>query len=129
MLGGLMIVFQQTADCETRISSKVDETAALRLAAEGYFGTDKKLGFLDYDSQSDSFFIFDGLSKPPAEGSFGFFAVNSWTGDVWNLWGCHRLFTPALRKSQAAIRRRFTAQEMKRYDRLRQLKPECIVED
>jgi len=104
-------------------------STAQRLAAEGFFGADKGLEFLDYDSKRGDFFVFDGLSKPPAEGSFGFFAVNQWTGDVWNLWGCHRLSTPALRKSQAAIRRRFTPTEMPQYARLRHLKPLCSVED
>jgi hypothetical protein len=92
------------------------------------------LGFFDYDSSisinfTPPFIVFDGLSKPPAEGSFGVFAVNPWTGDVWNLWGCHRLSTPALRKSQAAIRRHFTLTETKRYAGLRRLKPTCTVED
>jgi len=48
---------------------------------------------------------------------------------VWNLWGCHRLSTPAFRKSQAAIRRRFTRLELQQYVRLRRLKPTCTVED
>jgi hypothetical protein len=39
------------------------------------------------------------------------------------------LSTPALRKSQAQIRRRFTPAELKQYEKLRRLKPECIVED
>ncbi|HUC60433.1 MAG TPA: hypothetical protein VMF53_00605, partial [Alphaproteobacteria bacterium] len=65
---------------------------------------------------------------PPRDGSFGYFAVNPWTGDVWNLWGCHKMSTPALRKSQAAIRKRFTADESKHYAELRRLKPGCIVE-
>jgi hypothetical protein len=87
------------------------------------------LEYFDYDSNSGSFFVYNGLTKPPAEGSFGFFAVNPWTGDVWNLWGCQRLSTPALRKSQAAIRRHFTREELKQYARLRRLKPECIFGD
>jgi hypothetical protein len=92
------------------------------------------LKFFDYDGNMSSnfsppFLVFQGASKPPAEGSFGYFAVNPWTGDVWNLWGCHRLSTPALRKSQAAIRQRFSREELKQYARLRRLKPVCTVED
>ena len=64
------------------------------------------LEYFDPDGKSGAFFVFHGLTNPPVEGSFGYFAVNPWTGDVWALWGCHRLSTPALRKSQAAIRRR-----------------------
>ncbi len=75
------------------------------------------------------FLVYHGSNQPPAGGSFGFFAVNPWTGDVWALWGCARLSTPALRKSQAAIRRCFTRTEMQQYARLRRLKPTCTVED
>jgi len=39
------------------------------------------------------------------------------------------LSTPALRQSQAKIRRQFTGAELKQYARLSRLKPECIVED
>jgi hypothetical protein len=39
------------------------------------------------------------------------------------------LSTPALRKSQSAIRRRFTHDELTQYAHLRRLKPECTVED
>jgi hypothetical protein len=111
------------------IPFKIDEDAAQRLAAEGDHGTTSGLEYFEPDTRSGPFYVFDGLNKPPAEGSFGFFAVNPWSGDVWNLWGCHRLSTPALRKSQAAIRRRFTAEQLKQYDRLRRLKPICTVED
>jgi len=101
---------------------KIDEQTALRLASEAY-GVDEK--WFDYDSgMSRSFFVFYGLTE--SDGSFGFFAVNPWTGDVWSLWGCRRLSTPALRKSQAEIRRRFTRQEVKQYHRLAQIKPDCI---
>jgi hypothetical protein len=113
---------------------KIDEPTAQRLAAEGHYGADKHLDSFDYDNNISSslvpyFFIYYGLNDAPAEGGFGYFAVNPWTGDVWALWGCHRLYTPALRKSQAAIRRRFTRGELKQYARLRRLRPECAYED
>jgi hypothetical protein len=108
---------------------KIDEPTAQRLAAEAHYGADKRLDVFDYDANlSPPFFVYYGLTEPPVQGSFGYFAVNPWTGDVWALWGCHKLSTPALRKSQAAIRRRFTREELKQYARLRRLKPECIVE-
>jgi hypothetical protein len=134
LIGAATILCHYVNARETTISREIDESTAQRLAAEAFFGADKDLEFLDYDGSisrnfTPPFIVFDGLSKPPAEGSFGVFAVNPWTGDVWNLWGCHRLSTPALRKSQAAIRRRFTPAEMKQYARLRRLKPECTVED
>ena len=107
---------------------KIDEPAAQRLAAEAN-GPDFDVGLFNYGpGMSPPFFVFEGLNDPPREGSFGYFAVNPWTGDVWNLWGCHKMSTPALRKSQAEIRKRFTADELKHYAELRRLKPECIVE-
>jgi hypothetical protein len=134
LIGSMMLVCRGVAAGEAQIPRKIDVPTAQRLAAEGDHGSETGLGFFDYDSGvsrnfTPPFMVFDGLSKPPAEGSFGVFAVNPWTGDVWNLWGCHRLSTPALRKSQAAIRRRFTRDEMKQYARPLRLKPVCIVED
>ncbi len=113
------------------IPRKIDEPTANRLAAEAHYGADKYLDAFEYDGgrMSPPFYVYYGLNEAPAEGGFGYFAVNPWTGDVWALWGCHKLSTPALRKSQAEIRKRFTRAEMKRYTRLRRLKPECIVED
>jgi hypothetical protein len=101
---------------------KIDERTALRLASEAY-GVDEK--WFDYDAGiSHPFFVYYGLTE--SDGSFGFFAVNPWTGDVWSLWSCRRLSTLALRKSQAEIRRRFTRQELTQYRRLAQIKPDCI---
>jgi hypothetical protein len=109
---------------------KIDEPTAERLVAEGW-DHGRLPGVLDYDPKMRRrFFEFYGISTAPeSEGGFGYFAVNPWTGDVWDLWGCHKLSTPALRKSQAKIRRRFTREELKQYPRLAALKPECIVED
>jgi len=105
-------------------SFKIDERTAWRLAAEAYdHGRDPKS--FDYDpGMGRPFFVYDGINEP--NGSFGFFAVNPWTGDVWDLWDCRRLSTPALRKSQAIIRSRFAPKELKQYKRLAAIRPECI---
>jgi hypothetical protein len=110
------------------IGTKVGEQEARRLAAEA-IGPSKFPFDLDFGAKMSgrSFFVYDGISAAPAaQGSFGFFAVNRWTGDVWSLWGCHKLSTPTLRKSQAVIKRRFKKDEMHQYFRLSQLKPECV---
>ena len=106
----------------------IDEQTAQRLVAEAYdHGGDA--GWFDFDPEmSHRFFVFDGLNQT-GNGSFGFFAVNPWTGDVWALWGCHKLSTPALRKSQEEIRVRFAHDALKLYGQLSLLKPDCIVED
>ena len=106
----------------------IDEQTAERLVVEAYdHGIDAE--WFDFDpGLSHPFFVFDGLNQT-GNGSFGFFAVNPWTGDVWALWGCHKLSTPIFRKSQDEIRRRFAPQDSKEYDRLSLVKPDCIVED
>lgn len=106
---------------------KIDERTASRLAVEAYdHGRDPRS--FDYDpGMGQPFFVYDGINEP--NGSFGFFAVNPWTGHVWALWGCHKLDTPARRRSLAEIRRPFTRKELSQYRRLANLKPFCIVED
>jgi hypothetical protein len=103
---------------------KIDEQTAQRLAAEAYdHGKDQD--WFDYGpGMSPPFFVFYGVNE--SDGGFGYFAVNPWTGHVWALWACRRLSTPALRKSQAEIRRRFAREELKHYARLARVKPECI---
>ena len=62
------------------------------------------------------------------DGSGGYFAVNPWTGDVWDMWDCGKQYsTPGLRKAQAVIRKRFSPAELKEYPRLRDLNPGCDV--
>ena len=124
----MIAVSQGVALSADQIPGKIGEDVARHLVGQGYGAWSEK--WLEPEPyMSDLFFVFDGLNKPPVNGSFGFFAVNRWTGDVWALWGCHKLTSPALRRSQMAIRRCFTGAEMKQYARLRRLKPECIVED
>lgn len=108
-------------------ATKLDADEARLLAVEAYDHGMAPEWFLDdHETKDHSFFIVYGFNPPPAEGGFGFFAVNLWTGDVWDLWSCRKLFTPALRRSRAAIKRRFTPAELKQYPRLTRLKPECI---
>jgi hypothetical protein len=93
---------------------KIGEPTAQHLAADGHYGGDEHLASFDYDANSSNSLkphFYYGLNYAPVEGGFGYFAINPWTGDLCALWGCHRLSTPALRKSQAAIRRRFTREE------------------
>ena len=127
--GSVLVASESFAASAIEIPWIIDEPTAQRLAAESHYGADKYLDAFDYDSNlSPPFFVYYGVNKAPAAGGFGYFAVNPWTGDVWALWGCHKLSTPALRKSQAEIRKRFTREELKQYARLRRLKPECVVE-
>lgn len=127
------------------IPFKIDASTARRLVLEA-IGEDASdlllndsdpMGIYDNDgnlvrtvdgkSMSPPFFTFTGVSPPPAEGFFGFYAVNPWTGDVWELRDCKRLSTTTLRQSQAEIRKRFTPEERKRYAKLdRRLRIRCF---
>ena len=112
------------------IPKKIMEREAQHLAALGLdFHTKEDISSLDFedDDPNPPFFEYYGIGN--GDGSYGYFAVNPWTGDVWALWGCRTLSTPALRKAQAEIRHRFTAAEKKQYRKLRSLKPECISGD
>jgi hypothetical protein len=116
-----------------QIPLKIDASAAQILAAEAYGPPEEPTDF-DPDpnnAMNPRFFIFYGMNRPSVRivhGGFGFFAVNPWTGDVWALWGCYKLSSRAVRKSQAEIRQRFTEEELKQYEKLRHLKPECVVQ-
>ncbi len=74
----------------------------------------------------DRDFYFFAATWPNPTGSpiIGYFAVNPWTGDVWNSAGCEHLTSKSLRKLQNDIRRRlhFGAGD---YAKLRAKRPVC----
>jgi hypothetical protein len=124
---------------------KIDAAAARRLVLEAigqdashllsndsdpmdiYDNEGNRVRTVDGVSTSPPFFTFTGISPPPAAGFFGFYAVNPWTGDVWELRECKKLSTPALRRSQAKIRKQFTLDERRRYAKLRRrLRVRCV---
>lgn len=104
----------------SEIPKKIGREAARELAAEGYDHHTLANQYEDVIGDvGPPFFVFQGV------GLGNSFAVNPWTGDVWSLFGCKRLSTPALRKSQMEIRSRFTPDELKEYPRLHRLDPGC----
>ena len=74
----------------------------------------------------DPDFYFFAATWPNPTGSpiIGYFAVNPWTGDVWNAAGCEHPTSKSIEKLQQEIRRR---SHFKRgeYTRLRAKKPIC----
>jgi len=80
----------------------------------------------DWGSEPDNFYYLVGVGLEA--GSFGDFAVNVWTGDVWDLWDCQLLSSPALQKSKAAILDRYLPRELKFYHQLHKLHPVCIAQ-
>jgi hypothetical protein len=109
------------------ISYKIDEPTACELLP---LANSQASRCEDYDYQGD----FDSAAYPfyPYEwlglhgDPLGWFAVNPWTGDVWDIWNCKHITSNALKKKQDRIRQRFTADEIKQYDQLAAIKPTCI---
>jgi hypothetical protein len=101
---------------------KIDERAAQKLAAVANEGSEKFWKQYDYDENMDAiFYSYNELGLNVD--SLGFFAVNPWTGDVWNIMQCKRISSPAARAMQNKIRKRFTATEMEQYQKLSALMP------
>ena len=75
----------------------------------------------------DFYFFCATWSNPVGSPIIGYFAVNPWTGDVWEAAGCELLTTESLKKLQARIRERSRLKE-EDYRRLHAKKPWCAVE-
>ena len=128
LLSGLVIFLcalssSALADGET-VSKKITIKEAQALAYQAL--EMKPDGSLDYDPKGvyNRFYGFQGIGA--VGGTYGFFSVNVWTGDVWSGWACKRISSQALKHSQAQIKKRFTPEEMKQYGKLHALKPECL---
>ncbi len=118
------------ADILKDIPWKIDEPAARLMAAEAKGDEYRPDQFrVSLRHKSPPFFVLDLLNRPGLKGVAGFYAVNPWTGDVWNLLGCYELMTPDLLVSKLEIRKRFGHEELKHYDELDRIKPECVYED
>jgi hypothetical protein len=115
----IFIVIGETV--AANVSQKVDTETAQRLAAEAYNWPER---YIWYDRRDRSFFVVAPLGGE-YEAPVTWLAINPWTGDVWNVWQCKRLSTATLRKSLAAIRRRFRRNELPQYARLHALRPVC----
>lgn len=57
-----------------------------------------------------------------------YFAVNPWTGDVWDAMGCKRITSPAMEKAQESISKR-SRLPAKGWEALRQKSPACSEEE
>ncbi len=115
---------QATPICSAPAAGEMDVESAYRLGKLALLGTHFSTGALDYSPKDqpdeDGFFVMQGVGR---QSNFGWFAVNAWTGDVWNLGGskCEHLTNPVLRKEQEKIKVKF--RDQKEYERLSRLKP------
>ena len=46
--------------------------------------------------------------NPHGSPVLGYYAVNPWTGDVWDVMGCKRISSPAIQAEQRSILKRST---------------------
>jgi hypothetical protein len=71
------------------------------------------------------FYTFEATwPNPDGSPNLGSFAVNPWTGDVWQVVVCKYITSPAIQKIQKSIRDRFHYPR-KEYKELRARKPAC----
>ena len=108
------------------LPKKIGTKAGARLAAEAVGGSARSM---DFDGKmAPPYYVYAWLGNGLLA-VMGFLEVNPWTGDVWDMWSCNRLSTPTLVKSQARIRRQFTREDLKFYDELHDMTPECDFGD
>lgn len=87
---------------------RIDRGVALRLMGEAMAALGigpKGFDLMPYvNDYAPDFYSFQALPQGlGSEGSIGFFAVNPWSGYVWNLAGCRQVTSPALRREQKRI--------------------------
>jgi hypothetical protein len=75
----------------------------------------------------DPEFYYFAATRASGTGSpmVGYYAVNPWTGDVWDVNGCNRIESSSLKKRQREIRRQSGIRNSV-YEKLRVKKPLCI---
>ncbi len=127
ILSRTLLCFYLSVDGQAKeIPWKIDEKTAHILTAEAHDGGMDLWQAYDYDDgnrMSPGFFAYTELGLEAD--NVGVFAVNPWTGDVWSLWECKKISTPASRAIQKEIRKRFTLEELYQYKRLGRIKPSC----
>jgi hypothetical protein len=69
-------------------------------------GPSVKIVRFRYD-YAPEFYSFTAMwPNPDGDPLIGYFAVNPWTGDVWDVMGCRRITSPAIEKEQESIWKR-----------------------
>jgi hypothetical protein len=120
------LIFTYALGEEQKTLSPLENEPARVLAAEAYCGSTECLKWFEPvppSPQFEPFFLFEGLG--PSAGAFGYFAVNRWSGDVWNLWDCKKISTPLSRKTKDEFQNQFKAEDLKKYGKLMAALPDC----
>lgn len=69
-------------------------------------GPSVKIARFRYDYAPEFYAFAATWPNPDGDPLIGYFAVNPWTGDVWDIMGCKRITSPAIEKEQDAIWKR-----------------------
>lgn len=110
--GILLCLLMNAADPMTASTAHlINDRKAQELTREAVavLGIDAKVMVLvPYaDDHAPEFYSFEVFRRgSSANGHVGYFAVNRWTGDVWNIDGCSRIASPVLSKEQESILKR-----------------------
>lgn len=130
-IGSLLLaaVFSARADgqgCGQPNERSVSRSEASKLVYEGIKKHNTGATIHAMADRYDQVFMYFQAIWPNPVGSpvIGNFAVNPFTGDVWNTGGCERVSSPSLRKDQQGIRKRFRLAG-RQYARLHAMRPIC----
>jgi hypothetical protein len=105
---------------------RIGATAAMALASE-VANAHGPVTLTENQRAFDPDFYYFAATWPNPTGSpvAGHYAVNPWTGDVWDADGCKRLESPSLKKLQDVVRRK-SGLGRSVYSKLRAKRPLCI---
>lgn len=114
-----------TSAQEQKLSKNECSKLALLAATEGPSNPLIRVSEMDF-SKYDRMFVYfyaylDSAAPTQASPRIGAFAVNPWTGEVFNTDSCRRIETPKLQSAQRELRKRFRKSNLK----YAHLKPLC----
>jgi len=96
--------------------------------AVGQNGPTVRIDPYRYDYAPEFYAFMARWPNPDGHPLIGYFAVNPWTGDVWDVMGCRRIVSPELEKEQDAIWARSPLRTEAR-SVLREKSPGCLDRD
>jgi len=110
---------------------KITSTEARHLVDEGLRSHDPShaIELSQVENRYDRVFMYFEASWPNPVGSphLGNFAVNPWTGDVFDSDNCKPVVSQSLRKLQDAVRKKLRLKQ-EEYTKLHERKPVCATE-
>lgn len=115
----IILIFSMPSSAE-EVEEKISEEMGYKLTAMAIGNKSERItGTL---KNTTPFLIYQTLERN--KHAMGWYAVNRWTGDVWDINGnCKHLISPSLRKEQEKIKTQFSKKELEEYKHLNGLQP------